>query len=137
MCVVCAHVCIYVCVCVWQGVGRPHVRRPLTSFEHPSIRLNSLRAVETPAIYRLTNTFNETPPPPSFSKKITYAYVQGEERIFSRNNRDPTSRRLPFYYPVPLEYPKDRRRGEEYRPNSKLSEVKSRRKVSKVGEVRA
>lgn len=105
------------CVCVYT-----HVRRPLTSFEHPSIRLNSLRAVETPAIYRLTNTFNETPlPRTSFSKKITYTSVKETESFPS-----------PFFFIHSLSNFGSRKVGskkkrKKYRPDSKLSKLEKYR----------
>lgn len=113
-------------MCARKGVGRPHVRRPLTSFEHPSIRLNSSRAVETPAIYRLTNTFNETTPtPPTFSRKITRRTFSGRggENLF---DSDKSRSNLSFYRPDPSRISDRSKDGEEYRPSWELSKVKSR-----------
>ena len=70
-CALRARVCVYECMCAERRRSSARSTTPdvvRTPFDQ--IKLFTW-AVETPAIYRLTNTFNEHTTPPTFSKKIT------------------------------------------------------------------
>lgn len=130
-CALRARVCVCECMCAERRRSSARSTTPdvvRTPFDQ--IKLFTW-AVETPAIYRLTNTFNEHTTPPTFSKKITCT-TRTTSSAGRRERRESFLEQIeiqplvsPFINSLnirPVERSKKRRR-----ISAKLSKVKSRK----------